>query len=100
MKSYLTRIVFIGCLQIILSTGVALATDDKIAEIIRSKVEQITSEAELQIQGAQIASATVLPEVYEENGFKQLWSRFTNNSLDYMVQQNFNGIWILRYLLP
>jgi murein L,D-transpeptidase YcbB/YkuD len=78
MKSYLTRIVFLACLQIILSAGVALAAEDKIAEIIRSKIEQITSQAGLQIEGAQIASATVLPEVYEENGFKRLWTNPQN----------------------
>ncbi len=78
MKSYLTRIVFIGCLQIILSTGVALAAGDKIAEIIRSKVGQITSQGGLQIAGAHIASTTVLPEVYEENGFKRLWTNPQN----------------------
>ena len=78
MKSYLTRIVFLACLQILLSAGVALAAEDKIAEIIRSKIEQITSQAGLQIEGAQIASATVLPEVYEENGFKRLWTNPKN----------------------
>ena len=78
MKSYLTRIVLIGCLQIILSTGVALAAEDKIVEIIRSKVEQITPKAGLEIEGAQIASATVLPEVYEENGFRRLWTNPKN----------------------
>ncbi len=35
MTRYLHRIVLIGCVQIILSTGVALATDHKIVEIIR-----------------------------------------------------------------
>ena len=64
--------------QIILSMSIASAADDKIVEIIRSKVEQITSKAGLQIEGAQIASATVLPEVYEENGFKRLWTNPKN----------------------
>ncbi len=64
MKSYMTRIVLVGCILFVLSTGAALAAEDKIAEIIRSKVEQIASQGGLQIEGAQIASATVLPEFY------------------------------------
>ena len=72
MIRYLSRIFLIGCVQIILSTGIALATDHEIVEIIRSKVEQITSKGGLQIEGAQIASVTVLPEIYEINGFQLL----------------------------
>jgi len=72
MIRYLSRIFLIGCVQIILSTGIALATDHEIVEIIRSKVEQITSKGGLQIEGAQIASVTVLPEIYEINGFQPL----------------------------
>jgi murein L,D-transpeptidase YcbB/YkuD len=41
MIRYLSRIFLIGCVQIILSTGIALATDHEIVEIIRSKVEQL-----------------------------------------------------------
>jgi hypothetical protein len=55
-----------------LSTAVALATDHEIVEIIRGKVEQITSAGELQIESAQIASVTVLPELYEKKGIEEL----------------------------
>ena len=65
MNRYLSRIRLIGFFQIILSTGAALATDHEIVEIIRSKTEQITTTGSLEIQGAQIASVTVLPEIYE-----------------------------------
>ena len=75
MIRYLSTILLIGCVQILLSTGVALATEHVISEIIRSKVEQIRSNGALQIDGAQIASITVLPELYEKNGFRLLWTR-------------------------
>ena len=64
MTRYLPRIVLIGCVQIILITGVALAADHKIPEIIRNKVEQIRTTQKLQIDDVQIASITVLPELY------------------------------------
>ena len=86
MTRYLHRIVLIGCVQIILSTGVALATDHKIAEIIRNKVEQIRTTETLQIDDVQIASITVLPELYENNGFQRLWTNSQN------VEDLFNAI--------
>jgi murein L,D-transpeptidase YcbB/YkuD len=78
MIRYLSKILLIGCVQILLSTGVALATEHLISEIIRSKVEQIRSTGALQIDGAQIASITVLPELYEKNGFRLLWTNPQN----------------------
>ncbi|MEE4601157.1 MAG: hypothetical protein V2J65_07730, partial [Desulfobacteraceae bacterium] len=68
MIRYLSRIVLIGCIQTILITGVVLATDHNIAETIRNKVELIRTTQTLQIDDAQIASITVLPELYENNG--------------------------------
>ena len=41
MTRYLHRIVLIGCIQAMLITGVARATDHRIAETIRNKVELI-----------------------------------------------------------
>lgn len=86
MNRYLSRIFLIGCVQIVLSSGVALATDHEIVEIIRGKVEQITSAGELQIESTQIASVTVLPELYEKNGFQRLWTNPQN------VEDLFNAI--------
>ena len=79
MKSYLYQ----DCLnrlhvQIILSTGAALAADDQITEIIRKKVEQIRSTQTMLIEDAKVASITVLPELYENNGFKRLWTNPRN----------------------
>ena len=71
MKRYLLGIVLIGCIQTILITGVALATNHKIAETIRNKVELIRTTQTLQIEDAQIASITVLPELYENNVSQQ-----------------------------
>ncbi|MDX1709114.1 MAG: L,D-transpeptidase family protein, partial [Desulfobacterales bacterium] len=65
-------IVAIVCVQIIVGIGVAEAVDQKIVEIIRSKTEQISANGNIQIEGAQIASVTVLPEIYENNGFQLL----------------------------
>ncbi|MGD9080997.1 MAG: L,D-transpeptidase family protein [Desulfobacterales bacterium] len=86
MNRYLSRILLIGCVQIVLSMGVALATDHEIVENIRGKVEQITSEGGLQIESAQIASVTVLPELYENNEFQRLWTNPQN------VEDLFNAI--------
>ena len=78
MIHHLIRIVLIGCVQTILVTGYALATDHTIAEIIRNKVEQIRTTETLQIDDVQIASITVLPELYENNGFQRLWTNSQN----------------------
>ena len=86
MTRYLHRIVLIGCVQIILISGVALATDHKIGEIIRNKVEQIRTTQTLQIDDVQIASTTVLPDLYENNGFQRLWTNSRN------VEDLFNAI--------
>ena len=81
-----SRIFLIGCAQIILSTSAALAGDHLIAGIITSKVEQIRSAETLKIDGARIASITVLPELYENNGFQRLWTKPQN------VDDLFNAI--------
>jgi murein L,D-transpeptidase YcbB/YkuD len=86
MNRYLSKIFIIGCLQLILVTGLALASNTEVVEIIRSKVEQVTSKGGLQIEGAQIASVTVLPELYEKNGFQRLWTNPQN------VEDLFNAI--------
>jgi murein L,D-transpeptidase YcbB/YkuD len=86
MTRDLLRIVLIGCVQTILITGVALATDHEITEIIRNKVEQIRTTQTLKIEDEQIASITVLPELYEINGFRRLWTNSQN------VEDLFNAI--------
>ena len=86
MIRYLSRIVLIGCVQTILIAGAALATEDKSTEIIKNKVEQIRATQTLQIDDVQIASITVLPELYENNGFQRLWTNSQN------VEDLFNAI--------
>lgn len=86
MIRYLSRIVLIGCIQTILITGVVLATDHNIAETIRNKVELIRTTQTLQIDDVQIASITVLPELYENNEFQRLWTNSRN------VEDLFNAI--------
>jgi murein L,D-transpeptidase YcbB/YkuD len=78
MIRYLSRIVLIGCVQTILITGAALAADDKITEIIKNKVGQISATQTLKIDDVQIASITVLPELYENNGLQRLWTNSQN----------------------
>jgi len=78
MKSCLTRVVLIGCLQVLLSIGVAQAADELITKIIRNKTEQIRSMQTLEIGDARIASITVLPELYANNGFQRLWTNPQN----------------------
>ena len=86
MIPYPIKVVLIGCIQIFLSLGVALASDDVIADIIRNKAEQIRSTQTLQIGDIQIASITVLPELYEKNRFKRLWTNSQN------IEDLFNAI--------
>ena len=86
MIRYLSRIFLIGCVQIVLSTSFALAADHEIVGMIRNRVEQISSGEGLQIQSAQIASVTVLPELYENNGFQRLWINPKN------IEDLFNSI--------
>ena len=78
MIRYLSKIFLIGCVQTILITGYALAADYTIAEVLRNKVEQIRSTQTLKIDDAQIASITVLPELYENNRFQRLWTNSQN----------------------
>ena len=86
MNRYLVRIVLIGCILFFLSMGVAPAVDQNVVEIIRSKTEQIKATGSIQIEGAQIASVTVLPELYEKNGFQPLWTDPQN------VDELFNAV--------
>jgi murein L,D-transpeptidase YcbB/YkuD len=86
MIRHLSRVFLIGCVQLILVTGLALASDSEVVEIIRSKVEKITSKGGLKIENAQIASVTVLPELYENIGFQRLWTNLQN------VEDLFNAI--------
>ena len=86
MNRYLFRIFLIGCVQFVLSTSVALATDHEIVEIIRNRVERVSSGEEIQIESAQIASVSVLPELYKNNGFQRLWTNPQN------VEDLFNAI--------
>jgi murein L,D-transpeptidase YcbB/YkuD len=86
MNRYLFRIFLIGCVQTVLSTSFALATDHEIVEIIKNRVEQISSGEELQIESAKIASVTVLPELYENSEFQRLWTNPQN------VEDLFNAI--------
>jgi len=80
MIRYLSRIFLIACVQIFLVTGLALAANTEVAEIIRSKVEQIRTTQTLQIDDVPIASITVLPELYENNEFQRLLTNSRNVS--------------------
>ena len=86
MKRYLGQILLIACIQFFLSTGIASTTDHEIVEIIRSKTEQLITTGSLKIEGAQIASVKVLPELYEINEFQPLWTNPKN------VEDLFNAV--------
>lgn len=51
---------------------------DMTTEILRSKVEQLTFQGELKIGDEEIASLSVLPELYERCGFCLLWGNPDN----------------------
>jgi len=74
MISYLPRIVIICVIHFNLSIAIVLAADDQTADNIRKKVEVIQSTQTLQIGDARITSITVLPELYENNGYQPLWT--------------------------
>lgn len=50
------------------------AEDGLTNEIIRDKIEQIRSFEEVKLGDASIASANVLPEIYENQNFRPLWA--------------------------
>ena len=50
------------------------AQDDLIEEIIRDKIEQIRFFEEVRLGDAAIASTNVLPEIYEQQNFRLIWT--------------------------
>ena len=54
--------------------GWAVAQENPAVEIIRSRVEQLEATGELAVRGQEIASLTVLPDIYEASGFRPAWS--------------------------
>ena len=78
MISYLPRIVIICVIHFNLSIAIVLAADDHTTDNIRNKIEVIQSTQTLQIGDARIASITVLPELYENNGYQPLWTNPAN----------------------
>ena len=86
VSRHILRFISICCVQTVMIAGYALAEDRAITETIRSKVERLRSANMLQIDGTQIASLAVLPELYENNDFERLWT----NSRD--VDDLFNAI--------
>ena len=51
----------------------AEAQDDAIREVLRSRVEALRETGRLDVRGSRIASAIVLPDVYERRGFRPAW---------------------------
>ena len=51
----------------------AEAQDDAIREVLRSRVEALRETGRLDVRGTRIASAIVLPAVYERRGFRPAW---------------------------
>ncbi len=66
----------IGCLIILtgLIAPVAEAQNDLAIEIIRDKIEQIRFFEEVKVGDASIASTKVLPEIYEQQEFRLIWT--------------------------
>jgi len=64
-----------ACVSVsLMIVGWAVAQDDPTVEIIRSKVEQLEATGELMVRGQKVASRTVLPDIYEGNGFRPAWT--------------------------
>lgn len=71
-------------LTALISSG-ALAQDEITTEIIRSRIEQIQTADDFRIGDADIASISVLPELYERCNFCLLWDNTTN--VDALIQE-------------
>jgi murein L,D-transpeptidase YcbB/YkuD len=72
-----TRLIFKLLAFIILSglmAPAARAEDDLTTKIIRDKIEQIRFFEEVKLGDASIASTKVLPEIYEQQNFRLLWT--------------------------
>jgi murein L,D-transpeptidase YcbB/YkuD len=78
MRGRCFRVVFIIGLFLILIAKVPSVQADITSEIIRTKVEQITISGRLSIGDADIASVSVLPELYERCDFCLLWDNPEN----------------------
>lgn len=57
---------------------VATAADHSVQAIIRDKLDVLLTNGELYIGEGQIASLTVLPELYENKEFDLIWQNFAN----------------------
>ncbi len=69
-----TRFV-VACVSIsLLIVNWADAQDDPAVEILRRKVDRLEASGELTVRGQNIASLTVLPDIYEGNGFRLIWT--------------------------
>jgi murein L,D-transpeptidase YcbB/YkuD len=69
-----TRFV-VACVFIpLLIVNWAVAQENPAVEIIRSKVEQLEATGELTVRGQEIASRTVLPNIYAARGFRPAWT--------------------------
>jgi murein L,D-transpeptidase YcbB/YkuD len=71
---YLIRIVVACVLVSLVIISWADAQDDPAVEILRSKVDRLEASGELTVRGQNIASLTVLPDIYEGNGFRLIWT--------------------------
>jgi murein L,D-transpeptidase YcbB/YkuD len=75
---HLIRIVVASVLLCLLIVDWAVAQDDPVVEIIRSKVEHLEATGELTVRGQAIASLTVLPDIYEARCFRLAWTDSQN----------------------
>ena len=78
MRIRVFKIIFIAGIFLASIAKAPFVQADFINEIIRTQVEQITASGELNIGDENIASVSVLPELYERCNFCLLWDRPEN----------------------
>lgn len=63
----------LACLPVVARTAGAPDTGDPASPLLQARVEELREYGELELRGARISSLTVLPALYEGNGFRRIW---------------------------
>jgi murein L,D-transpeptidase YcbB/YkuD len=74
LRSPLRAIFLLIIFWMTLGTSAGFARDDLVGDTIQTKVELIRDQVPLKVGDADIASKTLLPDIYERNQFNAIWT--------------------------
>lgn len=76
VRLIVARILYHGLLAVaaVLACGPAVASD-AVAEALRARIEQLRAAPGMSVDGARIASRSLIPEFYERRGMRPAWTR-------------------------